>query len=168
MPNHWNAGVPSPPTPRTTALWPAIAHGQDGHARAACKLAWLLFLTLLVVCLPARAARYYLDATSGNGARSGLSPAQAWRWLERVNATVFQPGDEILLKISLATAACARSSGRRHEKRVARQDSRFVLARKPPLLIASELVLIPLHQLSVYFSGHSCYQSWAQIHTPPR
>lgn len=98
MPNHWSAAVPSSPTPRRAGLWSVIAHGQDGRATAACKLAWLLFLTLLVVCLPLRAARYYLDATSGNDARSGLSPAQTWRSLERVNATVFQPGDEILLK----------------------------------------------------------------------
>jgi hypothetical protein len=52
----------------------------------------------MLACLPARAARYYLDATAGNDARSGQSPVEAWRSLEKVNATVFRPGDEILLK----------------------------------------------------------------------
>ena len=46
----------------------------------------------------ARAARYYLDLTSGDDARSGQSQDQAWQSLAKVNATTFQPGDEILLK----------------------------------------------------------------------
>ena len=98
MPYHWNAAVPSPPPPRIMALWQGTVPGRDGRAAAVWKPAWLLSLALLIVCLPARATRYYLDATSGNDVRSGLSPAQAWRSLEKVKATVFQPGDEIVLK----------------------------------------------------------------------
>ncbi|HET7841528.1 MAG TPA: right-handed parallel beta-helix repeat-containing protein, partial [Terriglobia bacterium] len=62
------------------------------------KPAWLLPLLLAAVCLPASASRYYLDAAAGEDAHSGLSAAQAWRSLAKVNGTVFRPGDEILLK----------------------------------------------------------------------
>jgi len=44
--------------------------------------------------------QYYVDARGGNDAKSGMSPAAAWKTLEKVNATKFQPGDKILLKSS--------------------------------------------------------------------
>jgi len=59
---------------------------------------WLLPLLLAITGRPAWAARYYLDAAAGNDARSGLSPEQAWKSLQKLNATTFQPGDELLLK----------------------------------------------------------------------
>ncbi|WP_162907336.1 carboxypeptidase regulatory-like domain-containing protein [Allorhizocola rhizosphaerae] len=43
-------------------------------------------------------AKYYVDASGGDDAATGTTPAAAWRTLDRVNATVFQPGDEILLR----------------------------------------------------------------------
>jgi uncharacterized protein (TIGR03437 family) len=46
----------------------------------------------------ARGKTYYLDCGSGNDANDGLSPASAWGTLVRVNGTVFEPGDAILLK----------------------------------------------------------------------
>ena len=46
----------------------------------------------------AAAAVYYVDSQSGDDARSGTAPAQAWKSLEKVNAQVFQPGDQILFK----------------------------------------------------------------------
>lgn len=41
---------------------------------------------------------YYLDATGGSDSNEGTSPEEAWQTLEKVNDTVFLPGDEILLK----------------------------------------------------------------------
>ena len=41
----------------------------------------LFLLVLACADKPARAARYYLDSAHGNDARSGLSPAEAWRSL---------------------------------------------------------------------------------------
>src|SRR5262245_31070875 len=41
---------------------------------------------------------YYVDAVRGDDAASGRHPGVAWRTLERVNQTTFQPGDRILLR----------------------------------------------------------------------
>ncbi len=41
---------------------------------------------------------YYVDAAGGSGADDGLSPATAWRTLDKVSAMAFNPGDSILLK----------------------------------------------------------------------
>jgi hypothetical protein len=75
---------------------PVIDKRSDGSR--CCSFALLTVLGTILACLPARAARYYLDATAGNDARSGRAPAEAWRSLEKVNAAVFRAGDEILLK----------------------------------------------------------------------
>lgn len=55
------------------------------------KPAILLFATALA----ATAATYHVDSAGGNDAHDGLTPASAWRSLARVNAQVFQPGDEL-------------------------------------------------------------------------
>ncbi|MBZ5564874.1 MAG: right-handed parallel beta-helix repeat-containing protein [Acidobacteriia bacterium] len=68
------------------------------HSHFSSRVPRVLLPTLLLVCLPAHAARYYLDATNGSDARSGLAAAEAWQSLAKANATVFQPGDELLLK----------------------------------------------------------------------
>lgn len=44
------------------------------------------------------AATWYVDAKDGNDTFSGLSPNFAWQSLKKVNSTIFQPGDTILLK----------------------------------------------------------------------
>jgi len=44
------------------------------------------------------AAVYHLDGDLGADQNSGLSPAQAWHSLDRVNRHVFQPGDQLLIK----------------------------------------------------------------------
>ncbi len=41
---------------------------------------------------------YYLDATGGNDSNNGTSPETAWKNLTKANATIFMPGDRILLK----------------------------------------------------------------------
>ena len=42
--------------------------------------------------------RYFIDAVNGCDHNDGLTPATAWQTLEKINATTFLPGDEILLK----------------------------------------------------------------------
>lgn len=56
------------------------------------------YVLLLALPLCACAADYYVDGTAGGDANAGTSPAAAWRTLAKVNATVFQPGDRILLR----------------------------------------------------------------------
>ena len=41
---------------------------------------------------------YYVDAASGDDSNSGTAPDKAWKSLEKVTATTFLPGDQILLK----------------------------------------------------------------------
>jgi hypothetical protein len=41
---------------------------------------------------------FYVDAEGGDDALSGLSPAAPWRSLDKVNSTVFVPGDSILFR----------------------------------------------------------------------
>ena len=41
---------------------------------------------------------YYVDSRAGDDSNAGKSPATAWKTLEKVNATTFQPGDRILLR----------------------------------------------------------------------
>ncbi|MGC1482183.1 MAG: right-handed parallel beta-helix repeat-containing protein [Candidatus Acidiferrum sp.] len=43
---------------------------------------------------------YYVDSRAGNDANVGTSTAEAWKTLDKVNATTFRPGDRILLKSS--------------------------------------------------------------------
>lgn len=45
-----------------------------------------------------RANAYYVDATGGLDTNTGLSPAQAWQTLAKVNGSTFTPGATILLK----------------------------------------------------------------------
>ena len=41
---------------------------------------------------------YYIDASAGSDANDGKSSDSAWKTLDKVNATEFQPGDKILFK----------------------------------------------------------------------
>lgn len=41
---------------------------------------------------------YYVDSELGNDSNSGTSPDKAWASLEKVNESVFEPGDKILFK----------------------------------------------------------------------
>jgi len=41
---------------------------------------------------------FYVDSAAGDDTRSGTSEAEAWKSLDRVNATTFLPGDRILFK----------------------------------------------------------------------
>ncbi|MEJ3750085.1 right-handed parallel beta-helix repeat-containing protein, partial [Actinomycetes bacterium KLBMP 9797] len=46
---------------------------------------------------PATGTVYYVDSVHGDDARSGASPAQAWRTLSRANGAPLTPGDQLLL-----------------------------------------------------------------------
>lgn len=59
-----------------------------------------LDLTVLVLALVtgfAPAADYHIDP-AGNDSNAGTNPAAPWRSLDKVNGTVFQPGDNVLFK----------------------------------------------------------------------
>jgi hypothetical protein len=47
---------------------------------------------------PLNRTTYYLDSTSGQDVYPGTSPHDAWKTLNKVNATTFVPGDRILFK----------------------------------------------------------------------
>lgn len=53
----------------------------------------------MAFCLStAGAAVYHLDPLTGDDSASGLAPTQAWRSLEKANATELKPGDQLLFK----------------------------------------------------------------------
>ncbi len=56
----------------------------------------LALLTLLWSC--SNQSIYYIDSKNGNDENSGHSPQKAWASLEKVNASTFKPGDQILFK----------------------------------------------------------------------
>lgn len=56
------------------------------------------FLLLLMPPAFVTAANYHVDSGAGNDANDGLTPATAWRSLEKANAALLQPGDRLLLK----------------------------------------------------------------------
>jgi len=64
----------------------------------------LLFPCAFLALLTATAAQpgaprtFYIDSAVGKDANTGLSETQAWKSLDKVNATTFAPGDRILFK----------------------------------------------------------------------
>jgi len=66
-----------------------------------CYFLALSLLVLLVLLCPfsaTLAATYYVDASNGSDNNNGLAQAAAWRTIAKFNATIFQPGDQILFK----------------------------------------------------------------------
>ena len=57
-----------------------------------------LFSLTLVLTSVCQARIYHIDAAASDDLRDGLSPATAWKSLNKFNATVFQAGDQILFK----------------------------------------------------------------------
>ncbi len=57
-----------------------------------------VLLLALALGWPAHGADYYVDSQGGDDAQGGTSQTHAWKTLERVNAQVFQPGDQLLFK----------------------------------------------------------------------
>ena len=59
------------------------------------------FSLVLWILVPAvSGAHYHLDAADGNDLNAGTSPNEAWKSLEKVNATTFSPGDVIAFRRS--------------------------------------------------------------------
>ncbi|MDQ6419552.1 carbohydrate binding domain-containing protein [Paenibacillus sp. LHD-117] len=60
----------------------------------------VLALAFSAICfaVSAAAATYYVDATNGSDANAGTGTGTAWKTLNKVNGTTFQPGDRILFK----------------------------------------------------------------------
>src|SRR5690242_18109511 len=54
-------------------------------------LACLLLLTTL-----AQATTYYVSSSQGNDANAGVTQSAPWRTIAKINASTFQPGDNIL------------------------------------------------------------------------
>ncbi|ACT00431.1 discoidin domain-containing protein [Paenibacillus sp. JDR-2] len=65
-------------------------------------LAFLLLCSVLLTIVPATVSAanttYYVDSASGSDSNNGTSTSTPWKTLDKVNATTFQPGDQILFK----------------------------------------------------------------------
>lgn len=61
------------------------------------SLGWALLMIAFSAFGAAQATTFYIDAANGADANTGLSPAEAWQTLARVNATRLKPGDSVLL-----------------------------------------------------------------------
>ncbi|WP_019912456.1 discoidin domain-containing protein [Paenibacillus sp. HW567] len=61
-------------------------------------LSSLVFTVGPVQNADAAGTTYYVDSASGNDSANGTSAATAWKSLAKVNATTFQPGDQLLFK----------------------------------------------------------------------
>jgi hypothetical protein len=56
-----------------------------------------LFLAVCLLAPAAGAATYYVDCASGSDGASGVTQSTAWKSVDKVSATIFAPGDSILL-----------------------------------------------------------------------
>ncbi|MET0909932.1 MAG: carboxypeptidase regulatory-like domain-containing protein, partial [Ilumatobacteraceae bacterium] len=52
----------------------------------------------VTTALEAETATFHVDAENGDDSADGLTPSTAWRTLDKVNATTFEPGQSILLR----------------------------------------------------------------------
>jgi hypothetical protein len=62
------------------------------------KFSFLILFVLIFFVSCASKSIYYVDAKEGKDTNSGHSTKSAWATLEKVNQSVFQPGDKILFK----------------------------------------------------------------------
>jgi hypothetical protein len=58
----------------------------------------IIFLLFFFLTATASAATYYVDATNGNDRNNGLTEINSWKTMAKVNASKFNPGDQILFK----------------------------------------------------------------------
>jgi hypothetical protein len=56
---------------------------------------FLFIIALSFSCSNIDVNEYYIDSENGNDGNDGNSPKSAWQSLEKVNQTVFEPGDKI-------------------------------------------------------------------------
>ena len=57
-----------------------------------------IFLAILIMPSLCNATTYYVDATNGKDYNNGLSQTTAWNTMAKVNASKFEPGDQIFFK----------------------------------------------------------------------
>lgn len=64
------------------------------------KKSLILFILVFLLAIPSPATDYYVDATDGSDANTGLSTGQAWQTITEVNSNMgsFSPGDSILFQ----------------------------------------------------------------------
>jgi parallel beta-helix repeat protein len=60
--------------------------------------ATLCVLSIFVISSSVFAATFYVDAANGNDSNNGLSETTTWKTIAKVNASRFNPGDQILFK----------------------------------------------------------------------
>jgi hypothetical protein len=95
-----------------------VMNDSQGNAKSISgntSRAWLWSLALwLGLGLSGNAAIYHVDSKKGDDAHDGASAGQPWKTLERVNAHVFQPGDQLLFKAGsrFTGQLCPQGSGR--------------------------------------------------------
>jgi hypothetical protein len=58
----------------------------------------IVISTFFIMCSIGWTATYYVDATNGNDGNSGISLSTSWKTIAKVNASNFNPGDQILFK----------------------------------------------------------------------
>lgn len=63
---------------------------------------YTIFILSLILLLSGCTNEYYIDSVLGDDFNSGKSPAKAWASIEKVNQSIFQPGDKILFKSGTA------------------------------------------------------------------
>jgi hypothetical protein len=63
-----------------------------------CKTIFYSLFILFILPFPAWSAIYYVDATTGNDTNNGISLSTSWKTIAKVNASRFNPGDQILFK----------------------------------------------------------------------
>lgn len=73
-------------------MYPAAGFAGAGNSAAAPEVLTGPDIT------PAEGTAYYIDSTAGNDSNPGTAEVSPWKTLHKVNSTVFQPGDRILLK----------------------------------------------------------------------
>ena len=62
------------------------------------SLLLILSFSFLPIISDAWSATYYVDATNGNDSNNGLSESTVWKTIAKVNASSFNPGDQILFR----------------------------------------------------------------------
>jgi hypothetical protein len=80
----------------------SVAHGSIQETekmietRFRSVVAMIIGISLMVISSACWATTYYVDAAAGLDTNSGISPSTAWKSVAKVNASTFQPGDQIL------------------------------------------------------------------------
>ena len=85
---------------KNTAARPLTSRNKNKIVKINQRAIIRAMVTLGVCCGIVRAAAitYHVDASAGNDRNDGISPAAAWRSLQKVNLAELKPGDNVLFK----------------------------------------------------------------------